>query len=81
MVVDGPKGNLCEKSRYQALPRLKQYLSVDHAVFLDDIHREDEYKIAQMWRDEFNEKLVYHFEKGSMAILRPIDTAKDRTIT
>lgn len=81
LVVDGPKGFLSDKSRYQALPQLMSWLKSDCSVFLDDIHREDEYEIGQLWSREFNLNITYHLEKGGIAILRPSDTRKDRTIT
>ena len=81
LIVDGPKGSLCKESRYPALPSLVKYLNDDSTVFLDDIHRHDEYHIAALWRNEFDLDLSYHLDKGGMAILRSSCSNGNRTVS
>jgi len=52
LVVDGPPGNLKNLSRYPAVPLLKEYLSDDIIVMLDDTQRSDEQKISASWKKE-----------------------------
>lgn len=80
ILVDGPCGALCNEARYPALIALQEYLSDDYAVFLDDIHRTDEDKIARRWAEQYDLSLRYHRHVGDMAILRPKTTRKVRTI-
>lgn len=81
LLVDGPMGNLCDRSRYPALPRLKRFLKDDFAVILDDIHREDEQAIAHSWARDYGLNIRLHREKAGVAIMRPEITRKTRTVT
>lgn len=70
LIVDGPPEKTGPYARYPALPALIEKLSPNATVLLDDTVREDETRIAEAWRDEFDFDLTFRsdFEKG-LAIL------------
>ncbi len=73
VLVDGPvayKDNR-ERVRYPAFPFIEPYLDDDFAVFLDDIAREGEQKIAKQWGSEYD--ITYDTQAG-MAVFRPAST-------
>lgn len=51
LLVDGPPGNLAPRSRYPAVPMLKEFLADRWTVILDDGHRADETWIAARWEE------------------------------
>jgi hypothetical protein len=55
VLVDGPEAWYKEVkfSRYPALPFINSFLKDNCAVFLDDINREGEQKIIELWKSEF----------------------------
>ncbi|MFC2085573.1 class I SAM-dependent methyltransferase [Bacteroidota bacterium] len=53
LIVDGPSGDLQKMARYPALPFLKDRLSDDPIVILDDGSREDEQEIVKRWSAEY----------------------------
>lgn len=65
--VDGPPGTTTEHARYPALPILRRRLAPIASVVLDDVIRENEQVIADMWKAEFPEMSLatYKFEKGA----------------
>lgn len=57
VVVDGPNGKLTPYSRYTAIPYLREKLSPNYAVFLDDSKRKMEKEIILEWNVILNGKL------------------------
>lgn len=49
VIVDGPIGSITPFARYSAIPFLKEKLSHNYAIFLDDTHRDIEFEIAHEW--------------------------------
>lgn len=49
VVVDGPVGDSTPYARYSAIPFLKDRLTDDFSVFLDDTHRPEEIEIINEW--------------------------------
>jgi hypothetical protein len=49
VIVDGPIGAITPYARYSAVPFLKEKLSDNYAIFLDDTHRDIEFEIAHDW--------------------------------
>lgn len=74
LVVDGPPEKTGPYARYPALPALIENLSPAATVLLDDTVREDETKIAEAWRDEFEFDLALRgdFEKGLAILTRKL---------
>ncbi|NET72234.1 MAG: class I SAM-dependent methyltransferase [Sphaerospermopsis sp. SIO1G2] len=66
LVIDGPS---CD--RYPALPKLKNILSNNVIILVDDVNRNQEQQMVKMWLDEFKdmEMVLIESEKGT-AILR-----------
>ncbi|WP_340066115.1 hypothetical protein [Ascidiimonas aurantiaca] len=50
IIVDGPKGSLCDYSRFSAIPFFKDHLSDNFTVLLDDTNRKDEQIITEEWK-------------------------------
>lgn len=71
LVVDGPPSGTAELARYPALPMLFDRLKPGAHILVDDFMRDDEYRMVNLWLDEFNLEVVRTFanEKGA-AILR-----------
>jgi hypothetical protein len=70
VIIDGPpaweKGK--ELSRYPALTFIKEKLSADHSIYLDDADRPGEQYILELWKQRYavnfnitNGILAYHF--------------------
>lgn len=74
LVVDAPIARRGQMSRYPAFPVFHRYLKEQFVVFLDDINRPDEAKIAKLWSKTFNLTLVESLIIGGCAILRPKDS-------
>lgn len=72
LIVDGPPAFIQKNSRFPALPLLKEKLSQNAVVYLDDGKREDENKIIQMWQKLFP-NFDFHFldtNKGAWKIYK-----------
>jgi hypothetical protein len=76
LVVDGPPRLLQERSRFPALPILKDKLSTNATIILDDSNRENEQQVIEGWKSFLNDNYVQFdffistdFEKG-MAIFK-----------
>jgi len=54
VLVDGPFGGLTPHARYSAIPYLKNRLTTNCSVFLDDIDREEEKNILKSWEVSLN---------------------------
>ena len=74
MIVDGPSGKLNDLARYPALPIMQKYFDDDYSIFLDDIHRLQEKRIAQDWVDKFSLDYKEYKYQGDIGILRPKNT-------
>jgi len=77
LIVNGPPESTQKLARYPALPLLREHLSDDFVLFLDDAKREDEKETALRWKRELE---LYSSkepptEKG-MLILRPLKGEK-----
>jgi glycosyltransferase involved in cell wall biosynthesis len=54
MIVDGPPGDIQEKSRFMALPLMINKLKNNSYIILDDVHRDDEKEILNDWHNMFS---------------------------
>jgi hypothetical protein len=73
MFVDGPvaSSKALSEARFPALPFAAEYLRDEFAVFLDDIGREGETRVARKWEQTTG----LSFSKiGGMGVFRPDDT-------
>jgi|GEM_PF-6768378 len=61
LLIDGPPAATQKFARYPALPVIKQYLSLDALVILDDGAREDEEEIVRRWLSEAGGSLQVEF--------------------
>ena len=70
LIIDGPPGSKNPEARYPALAELKDKLSANAVVIIDDVHREGERKLAE----DFAKALPNHclvildHEKGTAVI-------------
>lgn len=69
MFVDGPPGITHPMARFPALPLMREQLSPTATVVLDDLIRDEEQSIAELWTDLYPEFSVerIQFEKGAAA--------------
>ncbi|OPX27895.1 MAG: hypothetical protein B1H05_00185 [Candidatus Cloacimonas sp. 4484_140] len=70
LVVDGPPAATQHMARYPALPLLYEKMNNESIILLDDGIREDEKKIVELWKKEFdsiNEEYI-ELEKGAFYI-------------
>lgn len=75
LIVDGPPGNTGPLARYPAVPVLKEWLSPNGVIILDDGNREDERKIAEQWIVELNATHEFYSEgKGTWVIQNSLNT-------
>ncbi|WP_157243366.1 hypothetical protein [Algoriphagus resistens] len=65
VLVDGPKGNSCEKARYGFIPFLKGRLSELPIIYVDDTHRADERFIVEQASSAFDLPQVQSFHRYS----------------
>lgn len=70
LIVDGPPGRTGPLARYPAVPLLKERLSSNAVIILDDGNREAEKEIAKRWIDELNATYEFHPEGKGMWIIR-----------
>ncbi|MEL7491441.1 MAG: class I SAM-dependent methyltransferase [Pseudomonadota bacterium] len=69
MLVDGPvaSGKAVAYARAPAVPMLKDRLSADCAVYLDDIHRPSHAEIAKQWSETLGLAFEHHHARGGFA--------------
>ncbi|MEX0331050.1 MAG: O-methyltransferase [Puniceicoccaceae bacterium] len=72
--VDGPKATESPLARYPAYYFLKEYLSEDFVIFLDDTARRGEREISRLWQSEGDYSLQFVTYRGDLSILRPRST-------
>jgi len=72
LLVDGPPAyrKEIEMAREPALPFFEKKLMDTASVYLDDINRSGERKIASKWHEQFNYALTYYRIKGGFALLK-----------
>lgn len=69
LVIDGPPETIQPLARYPALPLLKDKLSENAIIILDDANRPDEQRIIQRWKEEFGlEARALYTEKGTVVM-------------
>ena len=70
IVCDGPPAYSAdqEMARYPAIPVLHAFLADRFSVYLDDIDRTGERKIAKLWADELQIPFSYQLLRGSFAV-------------
>jgi len=73
MCVDGPPGQGTAQARWPALPALRDRLSGDSTVVLDDMIRRDEQEILEDWLLLYPGLAVERldFEKGAAVLSVP----------
>jgi hypothetical protein len=70
--ADGPPGVTQYMARYPALPLLKQHITKDTVIMLDDGDRDEEKEIALRWSQEFKLKNIKNkSHKGFFELLKP----------
>jgi hypothetical protein len=69
LVVDGPPARASLEARYPALPTLRDRLSPNAIVVLDDAGREDETQIVERWCAEFDQLSRHSAVLGNVAVL------------
>ncbi len=72
LVVDGPPGKGSKLARYPALPLLREHLSRDAIVVVDDARRSDEQEMVRRWvAEDANLRAEYLLtEKGTFLVRR-----------
>jgi hypothetical protein len=72
VLVDGPPAytQKIAKSRYPAAIILREYLSLDYTIVLDDINREGEQYIVKMWEKFLGIKFEIRLVNGGISIGR-----------
>ena len=72
LIVDGPWGGLRERARQPALPMLRERLTSDVVVVIDDADRDDEAAIIESWQQLLPDHLLHRIDhqKGT-AVLAP----------
>lgn len=70
LVVDGPPEATQDEARYPILPVLREKLSDDFVLILDDAYRKGEKKAAYLWKKELQlfESKEIDTEKGTLVI-------------
>ena len=72
IIVDGPPGSTQKKARYPVIPLLKNQISANCNIILDDGKREEEKELAEMWVKEnsnFRSSFFKDDEKGTFVII------------
>ncbi|KRC54016.1 MULTISPECIES: class I SAM-dependent methyltransferase [unclassified Nocardioides] len=72
LFVDGPPTSTGEHARYPALPVLQDQLAPTCSIVLDDMIREDEQQVAQLWHDRLPDlsRTDLRLEKGATIFRR-----------
>lgn len=79
MFVDGPPGEASPRSRYPAVPVLRDHFAPGITIFLDDGDRVDEAWIARQWAIELSAERTYvSGGKGGWVISRGSSSAAGR---
>jgi len=65
LLVDGPWGGISPYARYSVVPFLKNNLSAEVSIYLDDTFRIEEFEIIQQW-GKLLDIPVKHFNKYSL---------------
>jgi glycosyltransferase involved in cell wall biosynthesis len=73
LFIDGPPEAIQENSRYPVFPLLKEYLSEDFILLLDDANRKGERNSVYEWKRELEiyDSQIFQTEKGTL-ILRGV---------
>lgn len=59
VLVDGPVGTTTSYARYSAIPFLRDKMTKNCVIFLDDVDREDEKKIIAEWKKMTNSRITF----------------------
>lgn len=59
LIIDGPPMSVQKLSRYPAIPILRDFLSENCIILMDDGNRKDETLIAHKWAEQLNAELTY----------------------
>jgi predicted O-methyltransferase YrrM len=70
LVVDGPPHTTGTQARYPAIPVLREHLSEDCVIVLDDADRPEEKEVARLWGDELEARVEYRSGGTGTCILR-----------
>jgi hypothetical protein len=70
VICDGPPAHShdTQMARYPAMPALQSMLANSYSVYLDDIDRSSERKIARLWSDLLQISFSYQLLRGSFAV-------------
>ena len=70
LIIDGPPGSKNPEARYPALAELKDKLSANAVVIIDDVHREGERKLAEDFAKALpnHHLVILDHEKGTAVI-------------
>jgi predicted O-methyltransferase YrrM len=73
VIVDGPKActESTSRARYPALPFITDQLKEDFCIFIDDVKRQGERRVAQKWAEKFNLTLKANIGNSGLGLLRP----------
>ena len=72
LIIDGPPGSKNPEARYPALAELKDKLSANAVVIIDDVHREGERKLAEDFAKALpNHRLVILDHEKGTAVISP----------
>lgn len=80
LIVDGPPGGTGPLARYPAVPVLKEWLSPNAVIILDDGNREAEKEIAKRWIEELNATYEFYPEGKGMWVIRTGEDQKEKAI-
>lgn len=69
LIVDGPRGDICKLARFPVVPILKDYLSQDCVILIDDAKRDDEILIIHTWQEMNLAKDVQFFDTEAGAAI------------
>jgi predicted O-methyltransferase YrrM len=70
LIVDGPPGDTGPLARYPAVPLLKEGLSPNCVILLDDANRADEQSIGKRWAEELSGTAVYKTHGNGSWVIR-----------
>jgi len=70
LIVDGPpagSSGAAAMARYPAVPAFKSHLSKNCSIYLDDVVRDGEKRIAELWGEELKISFKLHKDAGGYA--------------
>ncbi|NYJ17872.1 O-methyltransferase [Nesterenkonia sandarakina] len=70
LIVDGPPKSTGPRARFPAVPALRDKLSDQATIVLDDMHRSGEVEILESWRSEFAELVQEDEGLSRLGVLR-----------